>query len=178
MYQHHILVQFNSIYSFKDAIYVSSKSALHKIKIIISKKLILIKIKNYVFDLIDFTSVAHDLGSQKIFLLLSDTSHNPHFLACQNMETQEQTQKISNFYLYRFFRYSTPNMALQNIILTSFFFVFVFCFSSSQSRAMRSPNHNFSKILSNQNEISQTCSGVNVVDRNTIWVHSVQGFRS
>ena len=28
---------------------------------------------------------------------------------------------------------------------------------------MRSPSHNFSKILSNRNEISQTCSGVNVV---------------
>ena len=32
---------------------------------------------------------------------------------------------------------------------------------------MRSSCHNFSKILSNRNEISQTCSGVNVVVPNT-----------
>ena len=41
---------------------------------------------------------------------------------------------------------------------------------------MRSPYHNFSKILSNRNEISQTCSGVNVVVPNTFWVYSVRGF--
>ena len=40
---------------------------------------------------------------------------------------------------------------------------------------MRSSCHNFSKILSNRNEISQTCSGVNVVVPNTYWVHSVPG---
>ena len=43
---------------------------------------------------------------------------------------------------------------------------------------MRSPCHNFLKILSNQNEISRPYSGVNVVVPNTFWVHSVQGFRS
>ena len=51
-----------------------------------------------------------------------------------------------------------------------------FCFSSSsssRSRAMRSSCHNFSKMLSNQNEILQTCSGVNLVLPNTFWVHSV-----
>ena len=40
---------------------------------------------------------------------------------------------------------------------------------------MRSPCHNFSKMLSNRNEILQTCSGVNVVVPNTFWVHSVRG---
>ena len=49
--------------------------------------------------------------------------------------------------------------------------------SSSRSRAMRSSCHNFSKILSNRNEILQTYSGVNVVVPNTFWVHSFQGFR-
>ena len=43
---------------------------------------------------------------------------------------------------------------------------------------MRSSRHNFSKILSNRNEILQTCSRVNVVVPNTFWVHSVQEFRS
>ena len=53
-----------------------------------------------------------------------------------------------------------------------------FCFSSSRSRAMRSPCHNFSKISSNRNEILQTWSEVNVVVPNTFWVHSVEGCRS
>ena len=57
-------------------------------------------------------------------------------------------------------------------------FFFSFSFSSSRSRAMRSPRHNFSKILSNWNEILQTCSGVNEVVPNIFWVHSVQGFWS
>ena len=64
-------------------------------------------------------------------------------------------------------------MALQKIILTSFF-----CFSSSRSRAMRSACHNFAKILSNRNDVSQTCSGVNVYVSGTFWVHSVEGVRS
>ena len=180
--------------------------------------------KNYVFELIDFTSILHDFGSGKIFLLLYDSSHDPHFSACQNIETLDRIQKISNFSLQRFSRYLTPNMTLQKIILTSFFKLnnyvvqligsssvqhdlgllrfflllndsshdahfstrqnmkpeeflekksnfflnwfsrystpnmtlqkiiltfFVFCFSSSRSRAMRSPRHNSSKILSN-----------------------------
>ena len=107
----------------------------------------LVKLKNYVFELYGFTSVSHDFGSRKIFLLLNDSSHDPHFSACQNIETLDQTQKISNFSLHRFSRYLTPNMALQKIILTSFFLFFFS--SSSRSRAMRSPRHNFSKILSN-----------------------------
>ena len=60
---------------------------------------------------------------------------------------------------------------------SDFFFSFSSS-SSSRSRAMRSSCHNFSKILSNRNEILQTCSGVNVVVPNTFWVHSVQGVRS
>ena len=91
------------------------------------------------------------------------------------MEPHVFLEKKSNFSHHGFSRYLTPNMALQTIILTSFFFFFSF---SSRSRAMRSSSHNFSKILSNRNEISQTCSGVNVVVPNTFWVHSVQGVRS
>ena len=82
------------------------------------------------------------------------------------MEPEEFLEKKSNVSLDGFSRYSTPNMALQKIILTSF----VFFSSSSRSRAMRSPRHNFSKILSNRNEILQTYLGVNVVIPNTFWV--------
>ena len=80
-----------------------------------------IKLKNYVFELNGFASVPLRFGSRKIFLLLNDSSHDPHFSACQNIETLDRTQKISNFSLHRFSRYLTPNMALQKIILTSFF---------------------------------------------------------
>ena len=83
---------------------------------------IIIKLKNYVFELNDSASVSHDFGSRKIFLLLNDSSHDPHFSACQNIETLDGIQKISNFSLHGFSRYSTPNMALQKIILTSFLF--------------------------------------------------------
>ena len=105
------------------------------------------KLNNYVVQLIGSSSVSHDFGSRKIFLLLNDSSHDSHFSACQNIETLDGIQKISNFSLHGFSRYSTPNMALQKIILT-----FCFCFSSSsRSRAMRSPRHNSSKMLSNRN---------------------------
>ena len=117
----------------------------------------LIKLKNYVFELNAFTSVPARFVSGKIFLLLNDSSHDSHFSTRQNMEPEEFLEKKSNFSLHGFSRYLTPNMALQKIILTSFFS------SSSRSRAMRSSCHNFSKILSNQNKISQTCLGVNVV---------------
>ena len=136
------------------------------------------KLNNYVVQLFGSASVTARFGSFAIFLLLNDSSHDPHFSACQNIETLDRIQKISNFFLSRFSRYSTPNMALQKIILTSFVCFFSSSSSSSRSRAMRSPRHNFSKILSNRNEISQTCSGVNVVVPNTFWVHSVQGCRS
>ena len=137
----------------------------------------IIKLNNYVVQLISTTSVLSRLGSFTIFLLLNDISHGFHFSRRQNMEPQDCFEKKSNFHLHGFSRYLTPNMALQKIILT--FFVFLFCFfSSSRSRAMHSSCHNFSKILSNRNEISQTCSGVNVVVPNTFWVHSVQGCRS
>ena len=109
----------------------------------------------------DFLEVASELarfGSGTIFLLPNDLSHDSHFSTCQNMETFQWLHKNSNFSLYRFSWYLTPNMALQTIILT--FFVF---FSYSRLRAMRFPSHNFSKILSNRNEFLQTCSEVNIV---------------
>ena len=138
--------------------------------------IIIIKLNNYVVQLIGVTSVLLRRGSFTIFLLLNDSSHDAHFSTRQNMQPEDFLEKTSNFSLHGFSRYSTPNMALQKIILTSFVFRF-FSSSSSRSRAMRSPCHNFSKMLSNQNEILQTCSGVNVVVPNTFWVHSVQGFR-
>ena len=107
-----------------------------------------------------------------IFFLRNYSSHDAHFPTCQNMEPDNFLEKKSNFSIHGFLRYSTPNMALQTIILT------FFCFSSSQLRAMRSERHNSSKILSNRNEISQACSGVNVVVPDTFWVHLVQEFRS
>ena len=61
-------------------------------------------------------------GSFTIFLLLNDMSHDAHFSTRQNMEPEESLEKKSNFSFYGFSRYSTPNMALQEIILT--FFVF------------------------------------------------------
>ena len=133
-------------------------------------------LNNYVVQHIALASVLSRRGSFTIFLLLNDSSHDAHFSTRQNMKPEECLEKKSNFSLHGFSRYSTPNMALQKIILTSFFLFFFS--SSSRSRAMRSPRHNSSKTLSNRNEISQTCSGVNVVVPNTFWVHSVQGLRS
>ena len=66
----------------------------------------------------------HDLGHERFFLFLNDSCHDPHFSACQNIETLNETQQISNFSLHGFSRYLTPNMALQIIILTSFFLFF------------------------------------------------------
>ena len=63
----------------------------------------------------------HDLGHERFFLLLNDSSHDSHFSTRQNMEPEEFLEKKSNFSLRRFFRYLTPNMALQKIILTLFF---------------------------------------------------------
>ena len=61
-------------------------------------------------------------GSFTIFLLLNDISHEAHFSTCQNLETEDVLGKKSNFSLHGFSRFLTPNMALQKIILTSFFF--------------------------------------------------------
>ena len=80
----------------------------------------LFKLNNYVVQLLTFSSVLLRHGSRKIFLLLNDLSHDPHFSACQNIETLERNQKITNFSINRFSRYLTPNMALQKIIPTSF----------------------------------------------------------
>ena len=155
--------------------YLTPNMALQKI--ILTLFFVFFKLNNYVVQLITFTSVLARFGSRKIFLLINDSSHDSHFFTRQNMEPEDFLEKKSNFSLLGFSRYLTPNMALQKIILTSFFFLF-FCFSSSRSRAMRSPCHNFSKILSNRNQILQTCSGMNIVVPNTFWVHSVEGCRS
>ena len=97
--------------------YLTSNMALQKI--ILTSFVEDIAIHSNIF--LGSTSVSHDFGSRKIFLLLNDSSHDPHFSECQNIETLDRIQKISNFSLHGFSRYLTPNMALQKIILTSFF---------------------------------------------------------
>ena len=63
-----------------------------------------------------------------IFFLRNYSSHDARFSTRQNMEPEDFLEKKSNFSIHGFSRYSTPNMALEKIILTSFFFVFVFFF--------------------------------------------------
>ena len=60
-------------------------------------------------------------GSFTIFSLLNDMSHDAHFSTRRNIEPGDCLEKKSNFSLHGFFRYLTSNMALQKIILTSFF---------------------------------------------------------
>ena len=84
----------------------------------------IIKLNNYVVQLIGVASVLLRHGSFTIFLLLNDMSHDAHFSTRQNMKPEESLEKKSNFSLNGFFRYLTPNMALQKIIQTSFFFFF------------------------------------------------------
>ena len=78
-------------------------------------------LNNYVVQHIGSASMTARFGSFAIFLLLNDSRYDPHFSACQNIETLDGIQKISNFSLRRFSRYLTPNMAFQKIILTSFY---------------------------------------------------------
>ena len=132
----------------------------------------IIKLNNYVVQLIRSTSVPARFGFFAIFLLLNDLSHDTHFSTLQNMESEDFLEKKSNFSIHGFSQiFDSKHGSPEN------YSDFFFCFSSSssRSRAMRSSCHNFSKILSNRNEISQTCSGVNVVVPNTVWLHSVQG---
>jgi len=74
---------------------------------------------------IGVTSVLSRHGSFTIFSLLNDRSHDSHFSTRQNIKPEEYLEKKSNFYLHGFSIYLTPNMALQNIILTSFFVFFL-----------------------------------------------------
>ena len=63
-------------------------------------------------------------GSQKIFLLLNDSSHDPHFSACQNIETLDWIQKISNFSLPRVFQiFDSKHGSPEDY--SDFFFVFL-----------------------------------------------------
>ena len=75
-------------------------------------------LNNYVVQHIGVASVLLRHGSFTIFFLLKDMSHDVHFSTRQNMEPEESLEKKSNFFLHRFSRYSTPNMALRKIILT------------------------------------------------------------
>ena len=86
------------------------------------------KLNNYVVQLIGSSSVQHDLGLLRFFLLLNDSSHDAHFSTRQNMEPEKFLEKKSNFSLHGFSRYLTSNMALQKIILTFFLFFFFFFF--------------------------------------------------
>ena len=86
----------------------------------------IVNLSNYVAEVLIFTSVLSRHGSFTIFLLLNDLSHDFHFSTRQNMEPENFSEKKSNFSLHGFPRYLTPNMALQKIILTSFFSLFLF----------------------------------------------------
>ena len=100
-------------------------------------------LNNYVVQHIGSASMTARFGSFAIFLLLNDSSHDPHFSACQNIETLDGIQKISNFSLRRFSRYLTPNMALQKIILTSFFFFLKILLYIAIFLASTSVSHDF-----------------------------------
>ena len=71
-----------------------------------STKLLLcriIKLNNYVVQLIGVASVLLRHGSFTIFLLLNNMSHDAHFSTRQNMEPEESLEKKSNFSLKRVF---------------------------------------------------------------------------
>ena len=94
-------------------------------KIILTSFLFVFRLNNYVVQLIGVASVLSRHGSFTIFLFLNDMSHDAHFSTRQNIELGDCSEKKSNFSFHGFSRYLTSNMALQKIILTSFF-VFVF----------------------------------------------------
>ena len=104
----------------------------------------------------DFALVTERNRVEMIFLLLNHLSHDTHFSKRKNMDIFQGLKKFKIFSLHRFSWYSIPNMALQKIILTSFFDI---CFSFSRSRAMRFPWHNFSKILSNPKNFRRHAQG-------------------
>ena len=98
--------------------YLTSNMALQKI--ILTSFVEDIAIHSNIF--IGVTSVLSRLESFTIFSLLTDSSHGTHFSTRQNMKPDDVLEKNSNFSLYGFSRYLTPNMALQKIILTFIFF--------------------------------------------------------
>ena len=122
------------------------------------------------FSLIVLLRYEPDMGHKRFFLLLNDSSHDSHFPTPQNMEPQVFFRKKIKFFSPRDFQIFASKHGSPDNYSDFFFFLFVF-FSSSRSRAMRSSRYNSSKILSNWNEIFQTCSRVNVVVPNTFWVH-------
>ena len=86
------------------------------------------------------TSVLARHGSRKIFLLLNNSSHDPQFSTRKNMEPEEFLEKKIKFFSTRVFQiFDSKHGSPEN-------YSDFFCFSSSRSRAMRSPRHNFSKI--------------------------------
>ena len=87
-------------------------------------------------------------------------------------------RKKIKFFLHRLSRYSTPNMALQKIILTSFVFFLLLLLLLPDRGLCVLRDITPRRYWAIRNEISQTCSGVNVVVSGTFWVHSVQGVRS
>ena len=104
------------------------------------------------------------------FLVLLRGTHNSgfeKFLTPERFEPRLPILYTSKNGTWRFLKnqcfLSTglPDIWLRTWLYRKLFWLFFS--SSSRSRAMRSPCHNFSKILSNRNEISHTCSGVNVV---------------
>ena len=130
----------------------------------------IIKLNNYVVQLIGSSSVQHDLGLLRIFLLLNDSSHDAHFSTCQNMEPGKFLEKKSNFSLHGFSRYSTPNMALQKIILTSFVFKlknYVFELYGFTSIPLRFGSRKIFLLLNDSSHDPHflTCQNIETLDR-------------
>ena len=86
-------------------------------------QVMLIKLNNYVVQLIRFTSVLARHGSRKIFLLLNNSSHDAHFSTCQNMETEDFLEKKSNFLSTGF-----PDIWLQTWLSRKLFWLLFFFF--------------------------------------------------
>ena len=87
----------------------------------------------------------NDFFSQKLF-----KPRRPFFYTSKYETLEFFRKKIKFFYPRVFEIFDSKHGSPENY--SDFFF-----FSSSRSRAMRSPQHNSSKILSNRNEILQTC---------------------
>ena len=132
------------------------------------------KLKNYVFELNGFYFGTARFWVTKDFFTPKRFEPRLSFFSMSKYRNSRRDSKNFKFFSPQVFQiFDSKHGSPENY--SDFFF---FSFSSSRSRAMRSPRHNFSKILSNRNENSQTCLGVNIVAPNTFWVHSVEGFRS
>ena len=89
-------------------------------------QLCIIKLNNYVVQLIGSSSVQHDLGLLRFFLLLNDSSHDAHISTRQNMKPEEFLEKKIKFFSPRVFQiFDSKHGSPENY---SDFFCFLFFF--------------------------------------------------